>query len=116
MAKLMEEKFSSREPEVTIMRIEAHEPAKGGLRALFRKPENPPRVLSFTLVDRYDPKTGMTSMMRTTAWPAAIVVQMLAAGKIAQRGAIRQETDVPAEQFLAAMERRGIKIEYSEGR
>ena len=116
MARLMEEKFASREPEVTIMRIEAHEAVKGGLRALFRKPEHPPRVLSFTLVDRYDPQTGMTSMMRTTAWPASIVVQMLAAGKIAKRGGIRQEIDVPAEQFLGSMARRGIRIEYSEGR
>ena len=63
-------------------------------------------MLSFTLVDRSDPRTGMTSMMRTTAWPASIIVQMLAARDIAKRGAVRQELDVPAEAFLSAMARR----------
>jgi saccharopine dehydrogenase-like NADP-dependent oxidoreductase len=71
-------------------------------------------VLSFTLVDRYDPKTKMTSMMRTTAWPAAIVVQMMALGEISKRGAVLQERDVPAQAFLDAMSSRGIEIEYNE--
>ena len=53
-------------------------------------------------------------MMRTTAWPASIIVQMLAAGDIAKRGAVRQELDVPAETFLSAMARRGIQIHYEE--
>jgi saccharopine dehydrogenase-like NADP-dependent oxidoreductase len=55
----------------------------------------------------------MTSMMRTTAWPASIVVQMLASGEIAKRGAIRQEIDVPAARFISAMQQRGIHIDYS---
>ena len=58
--------------------------------------------------------TGMTSMMRTTAWPASVVVQMLASGEIAKRGGIRQELDVPAEAFLGAMKARGIEINYEE--
>ena len=72
------------------------------------------RIVSFTLVDHFDSKTGMTSMMRTTAWPAAVVVQMLGSGEIAKRGGIRQEVDIPAEIFLPAMHDRGIQIEYEE--
>jgi lysine 6-dehydrogenase len=98
MTKIFEEKFAGDEPDVTILRVEAHQKD---------------RVAAFTLVDRYDKKTKMTSMMRTTAWPASIVVQMLASGEIARRGAIRQEVDVPAERFIHAMRDRGLSIEYS---
>ena len=113
-AQLFEERFAGTDPDVTILRVEAHEKRPGGLRALLAE-KRPARVLSFTLVDRSDARTGMTSMMRTTAWPASIIVQMLAAGEIARRGALRQELDVPAEAFLSAMARRGIQVHYQEG-
>ena len=95
MAHLMLEKFTDTAPDVTIMHVEA---VLGG------------RVDSYTLVDKFDPKTGLTSMMRTTAWPASIVVQMLAAGKIEKFGAILQERDVPAQQVLTELAARGIKM------
>jgi lysine 6-dehydrogenase len=105
------EKFAGDDPDLTVMRIEAHEPEK---RSLFRRSKEPRRVLSFELIDRYDPKTQMTSMMRTTAWPAALVVQMMASGEIDKRGAVLQERDVPARAFLDAMAERGIEIRYNE--
>ena len=52
-------------------------------------------------------------MMSTTAWPASVVVQMLASGEIGKRGAVRSEVDIPAAAFLQAMARRGVNIEYS---
>jgi lysine 6-dehydrogenase len=97
MSDLFLEKFAGSEPDVTIMRIEAHLGS---------------RVESFTMVDRYDPATKMTSMMRTTAWPASIVLMMMASGAIAKRGAVLQETDVPASLFLKEMAARGIRIAY----
>jgi lysine 6-dehydrogenase len=97
MTKIFEEKFAGNEPDVTILRVEAHQKDK---------------VASFTLVDRYDPKTKMTSMMRTTAWPASIVVMMMAGGVIQKRGAILQELDVPADIFIEEMGRRGLQIQY----
>ena len=98
-ARLMLEKWTSDAPDVCIMRVEAH----AGMR-----------VCAFTMVDHFDPVTKMTAMMRTTAWPASIVVQMMAEGTIAKRGGIYQEKDVPAHEFLAEMAKRGIRIEYSE--
>jgi lysine 6-dehydrogenase len=98
-AKLFEQKFAGSDPDVVILRVEAHFSG---------------RVASFTLVDDYDPRTKMTAMMRTTAWPASIVVQMLASGEIEARGGILQERDVPADKFLEAMEGRGIRIEYAQ--
>jgi saccharopine dehydrogenase-like NADP-dependent oxidoreductase len=53
-------------------------------------------------------------MMRTTAWPAAIVVEMLARGDIRRRGGVRQERDVPAALFLREMAARGLRIRYDE--
>ncbi len=107
------EKLAGDEPDLTVMRIEAWETEKRRMLGLRRSGE-PRRVLSFTLIDRYDPRTRMTSMMRTTAWPAAIVVQMLASGIIEKRGAVLQERDVPADMFIEAMAERGIEISFNE--
>jgi len=93
------EKLSGEEPDVTIMRIEAHASK---------------RVLSYTMIDEYDRRTGLTSMMRTTAWPASVVLQMMATGSIPKRGGIRQELDVPADLFLREMSRRGVKIRFAQ--
>src|SRR3954452_8449355 len=105
------EKFAGGDPDLTVMRVEAH---KSGKRSLLGKQQEPDPVMSFTIVDRYDPTTQMTSMMRTTAWPAAVVVEMLADGTIAKRGAVLQERDVPADAFLDAMARRGVHIEFDQ--
>jgi lysine 6-dehydrogenase len=95
------EKLSGHEPDVCIMRIEAHQND---------------RVLAFEMVDYFDPKLELTAMMRTTAWPASIVLQMIASGVISKRGAIKQELDVPAEVFLREINRRKIKIAFSDSR
>ncbi|HVH87238.1 MAG TPA: saccharopine dehydrogenase C-terminal domain-containing protein [Terriglobales bacterium] len=93
------EKLSGEEPDVTIMRIEAH--AKK-------------RVLSYTMLDYYDPRTRLSSMMRTTAWPASVVLQLITSSAIAKRGGIRQELDVPTDIFLREMSRRGVKIRFAQ--
>lgn len=97
-SQLFLQKLSGNAPDVTIMRIEAH---------------NSGCITSFTLVDRYDPATRMSSMMRTTAWPASIVLQMICSGAISKRGGIYQELDVPAQAFIEEMEARGIRIDSS---
>lgn len=97
MASLFEEKFKGDEPEVTLLRVEAHHDGM---------------IASFSMIDHTDAANGMTSMMRTTAWPASIVLQMLVGDEIVKRGGIRQEIDVPAQRFLSEMERRGICLNY----
>ena len=97
ISRLFEEKFASDEPEVTLLRVEAH---------------HDDVVASFSMIDYTDPVTGLTSMMRTTAWPASIVLQMLISGEITKRGGVHQETDVPAQLFLNEMGRREVVIHY----
>jgi lysine 6-dehydrogenase len=112
MSKIFEGKFASKGPDVCIMRLEAHESIKApGVRGLLGG-KLKGRVASFTMVDHYDPKTDMSAMMRTTAFPASIVLQMMCSGAIAKRGAVLQERDVDAGAFLEEIARRGIKIEY----
>ena len=112
MSKLFEEKFAGKGPDVCIMRLEAHESIKApGVRGLLGG-KLKGRVASFTMVDHYDPKSDMSAMMRTTAFPASIVLQMMCTGAISKRGAVLQERDVPADAFLEEIARRGIKIEY----
>jgi lysine 6-dehydrogenase len=113
MSKVFEGKFAGKGPDVCIMRLEAHESVRTpGVRGLLGG-RLQGRVATFTLVDHYDAKTDMGAMMRTTAFPASIVVQMLASNAITKRGAVLQERDVPADMFLDEMEKRGIKIQYA---
>jgi lysine 6-dehydrogenase len=113
MSKVFEGKFAGKGPDVCIMRLEAHESVRSpGVRGLLGG-HLKGRVASFTMVDHYDAKTDMSAMMRTTAFPASIVLQMLASGTIAKRGAVLQERDVPAEIFLDEMAKRGIQLQYT---
>ena len=112
MSKVFEGKFAGKGADVCIMRIEAHESVKAhGVRGLLGG-KLKGRVATFTMVDNYDAQSDMSAMMRTTAFPASIVLQMMCSGAIEKRGAVLQERDVPAEAFLKEVERRGIKIEY----
>jgi len=112
MSKVFEGKFAGKGPDVCIMRLEAHESIKSpGVRGLLGG-KLKGRVATFTMVDHYDPKSDMSAMMRTTAFPASIVLQMMCMGTVSKRGAVLQERDVPAEAFLEEIERRGIKVEY----
>ena len=99
MTRIFEEKFAGDKPDVVVLRVEAH-----GKR----------RRLSFTVVDRFEKRTKLTAMMRTTAWSASVVIQMLVAGQIAKTGALRQELDVPFDRFLAAMTARGVSIVFGD--
>ena len=113
MSRIFEGKFAGKGPDVCIMRLEAHESVRGpGVRGLLGG-RLKGRIASFTLVDHYDPKTDMSAMMRTTAFPASIVLQMLVSGAISRRGGVLQERDVPSDLFLDEMEKRGIKIQYT---
>lgn len=112
LSKVFEGKFAGKGPDLCIMRLEAHESVKApGVRGLLGG-KLKGRVATFTMVDHYDPKSDMSAMMRTTAFPASIVLQMMCMGAVSKHGAVLQERDVPAETFLQEIARRGIKIDY----
>lgn len=95
---LLCEKFAGDDPDLVILRVEAH---AGG------------KVSAFTVFDDYDARTKMTAMMRTTAWPASVVLQMMVSGEITKRGGVRSELDVPADHFVDEMRKRGVEVKFS---
>ncbi|MBI5211294.1 MAG: saccharopine dehydrogenase NADP-binding domain-containing protein [Elusimicrobia bacterium] len=64
----------------------------------------------YDMMDFYDEKTGLTAMMRTTGFPAAIIARMLASKAIRRPGAYPVETGVPAEPFLREAAKRGFRL------
>lgn len=64
-------------------------------------------------VIRYDERTGLSAMMRTTAFPASIIAQMMARGETKGAGAIPQERCVPPERFVEELSARNIQIKES---
>ena len=99
MEAMLSQRLSFGEEDVVLVRVLAvgH---KGGRR----------RALTYTIVDRGDRAAGLTAMMRTTAFPASIVAQMVASGEIARRGAVPQELVVPTRSFIARLRERGIRV------
>jgi lysine 6-dehydrogenase len=69
--------------------------------------------LRYDIVDKLDESTGLSAMMRTTAFPASIVAQMMARGDVLVRGATPQEKAIRSDKFVAELYRRDIKIKMS---
>lgn len=96
LERLLSDRLSGGGPDCVLLLVEARGPSGS---------------VAFRLVDREDPVTGLTAMMRCTAFPAATVTWMLASGAIAERGVLHQELAVPARRFVASLESQGLAIE-----
>lgn len=68
------------------------------------------RIHQIDIIDEYDKTNNLTSMMRTTAFPAAIILQMAIDGRITKRGVIPQEIAVDSDQFIEELKKRGIPV------
>jgi len=69
------------------------------------------RKIEFEMIDYFDEATGLTSMMRTTSFPAAIAATMMVDGGISQRGVLPPERAIPPDRFLSELRNRGVVIE-----
>ena len=69
-------------------------------------------LLRYDLLDRYDPATGITAMMRTTGFSLAITGVMQAEGKV-RPGVWTPDEAVPAREYIAALAERGVVIQES---
>ncbi len=70
-----------------------------------------PSRLRYDIIDRFDGRTGLSAMQRTTSFPASIIAQMMARGLTTQKGAVPQERCVPPDLFVAELARRQIQID-----
>jgi len=73
--------FEEGEADITVMQV-----AASGTR------DGAPRSLTFDFVDRYDPKTGLRSMSRSTGFTATAVAQLILDGVISDPGVHVPET------------------------
>jgi lysine 6-dehydrogenase len=71
------------------------------------------RRLRYDIIDRYDEASGLSAMMRTTAFPASIVALMMARGQTTQKGALPQERCIPPELFMQELANRNIVVTVS---
>ena len=86
------------EPDVVLVRVEF---VGGGKR------------LRYDIIDRFDPETGLSAMMRTTAFPASIVALMMARNQTTSKGALPQERCIPPQLFMEELAKRNIDVQIS---
>ncbi len=100
--------------EMLLRHLPADEPDVVLIRVEFRgRAEGTAQRLRYDIIDRFDERTGLSAMMRTTAFPASIIAQMMARGDIKEKGAIPQELSVPPDAFVAELSKRNIQIAIS---
>jgi lysine 6-dehydrogenase len=103
LRELLAQKVPADGPDVVLIRVEFSGISNG--RQI---------TLIYDIIDCCDEKTGLSAMMRTTAFPASIVAQMMARGDIPNPGALPQERCVPTDKFIAALADRNIRLaEYT---
>jgi len=71
------------------------------------------RRLRYDIIDRQDEATGLSAMMRTTAFPASIVALMMARGQTEKKGALPQERCIPPDRFMQELAAREIRVDVS---
>ncbi|MGD9488320.1 MAG: saccharopine dehydrogenase family protein [Calditrichaceae bacterium] len=72
------------------------------------------KIIQYQAIEYGDPSSGLSAMMRTTAFPAAIVLQMLLSGQIKDHGVLKQEISVPTMTFMEELEKRNIKFIFMD--
>ncbi len=96
---LLQKNLPADEPDYVLIRLE-----------FVGRKDGKTKRMRYDIVDKYDEETNLSAMMRTTAFPASIIAQMMAGGNVKMRGATPQENVIDAEKFVAELERRNIKI------
>src|SRR5205085_5985632 len=98
--------------ELLVRHLPADEPDVVLIRLEFRgRADERQQTLRYDIIDRFDARTGLSAMMRTTAFPAAIIAQTMARGATTERGALPQERCIPPAPFVAALAERDIHIQ-----
>ncbi|MEJ2371110.1 MAG: saccharopine dehydrogenase C-terminal domain-containing protein, partial [Gemmatimonadales bacterium] len=73
-----------------------------------------PSVLTWNLVDREDPETGITAMMRCTGFTLSIVGLLIGRGVIEKTGVLAPDEGIPYEPVVEELANRGVRIVFEE--
>jgi lysine 6-dehydrogenase len=101
--RLLEETLTFDGEDVTLMRVSA-QGIKDGVE----------KKIDYQAIEYEDKKKDLSAMMRTTAFPAIITLEMLVDGRIKDKGVLCQELSIPPGLFLEELEKRNIKFEINE--
>jgi len=99
---MLRRRLPSNGPDIVLMRVTIRGMA-----------ENRSQTLAYEMIDHYDDKLKMTSMMRTTAFPTSIIAQMLSNGTVGARGVLPPEQCVPLAPLLSELRKRNIVVNES---
>jgi lysine 6-dehydrogenase len=86
--------------DVTLVRIEVI-----GVKDKVKK------KITYQIIDYFDEKNNLTSMMRMTSFPVAIVAKMMADGTIKEKGVIVQEFNIPSDLMIEELKKRDVNID-----
>ena len=103
LAELLTKYLPADEPDYVLVRLD-----------FVGKQAGKTKKLRFDIIDKHDKETGLSAMMRTTAFPASIIAQMMAKGDVLRRGATPQESAIDSDKFVAQLKQRNIIIRESE--
>lgn len=99
-AELLTKHLPADEPDYVLVRLD-----------FVGKKDGKTKKLRFDIVDKEDETTGLSAMMRTTAFPASIIAQMMAKGDVLMCGATPQEKAIDSDKFVAELARRNIRVQ-----
>jgi len=68
------------------------------------------RRVAWQMVDAYDAKRGISSMMRTTGYSLAITGLMQVDGRVTATGVATPDEAVPCGDYIAELAKRGVEI------
>jgi len=101
--KVLEKNLSFNEPDLVLVRVTLEGDKDGQSKKII-----------YEIIDRQDEQTGLTSMMRMTSFPVAIIAWMACSGKITKRGVVPQELAVDPAFFIEQLKLRKIDLKVTE--
>lgn len=69
-----------------------------------------PKQVGWELIAYYDEARGISAMMQTTGYSLSITGQMQARGEIKPAGVHTPDECIPADEYIAALDKRGVHI------
>ena len=90
-------------PDIVVLRVEIR-----------GRKEGKDAGIRYDLLDHFDPKTGITAMMRTTGYSLALTGLMQCRGQIRETGVRTPDETVEPLRYIEGLEARGIGIERSD--
>lgn len=92
--------FADGERDLVVLRVKAW-----GLK------EGRKRRVTYDLIDYRDLATGLFAMNRTVGYTAAIGARMILDGRVSRPGVLSPARDVPPQDLLAALKKRGMQVD-----